>query len=167
MQVPKRRGEQFRKRETGAFLVTAETLARLQTQIARLKKELPALIVEVERTKENGDFSENAEYQDAKHALRRMHGRIASIADRLERAEVIGQGANATGTVHLGSTVTLETKGGQVTYTILGAFETNPGHGVISHQSPLGALLLGHSIGDVVTLTTPAGSTIFRILDIQ
>ena len=167
MQVPKRRSEESRRRESGAFFVTHEALERLQRLRVRLHGELPALIAEVERTKGFGDFSENAEYQDAKHTLRRRYGRLASIDDRLLRAEVIDHAGSPSGSIQLGSTVVLESGGKEQTYTILGPHETDPMRGRISHVSPLGALLLGRMAGDTVTLNTAIGARTYRIVSVR
>lgn len=166
MQVPKRRSEQSIKRESGPFLITAEGLARLEKQLNRLEKELPAMIKEVEHTKSHGDFSENAAYQDAKATLRRTHGRIASLKDRIKRAEIIEK-TSATDSVQIGSTVIVETNGKRFTFEILGSHESNPSKGRISNQSPLGQLLLGHKVGEEVALQLKDTSVVYKILEIR
>lgn len=150
MQVPKRRSELNVKRDTGPLLITAEGLARLEKKVERLKSELPAMIKEVERTKEHGDFSENAAYQDAKATLRRTYNRIASTEDKIKRATVIEKAPS--GEVGLGSTVVLEMSGKRVTFEILGPHEANPSAGRISNQSPLGQALLGRKVGEKVSV---------------
>jgi len=55
---------------------------------------------------------------------------------------------NANGRISLGSTVTFEMNGKEITYQILGVQEANPAHGKISHLSPLGQIMLGKAIGD-------------------
>ena len=85
MRVPKRKSEEFRKYnrpDNTPVFVTQEGLERFKRQLARLEKELPDLIAEVQRTGAFGDFSENAEYQAAKYLLRRTHGRIAALKDQ-------------------------------------------------------------------------------------
>ncbi len=167
MQVPKRRAEQYRRKDLGSVYLTAEGLARLQEQLAELQRELPALIQEVMRTKENGDLSENFEYQDAKHTLRRTHGRIASIKARIARAIIIKKDARPSGIVEIGSIVVLETGGKRITYEILGSHESDPSNGRISDRSPLGVLLLGRMAGDTVTLTTKTGSREYQIVEVR
>ncbi len=170
MRVPRRKSEEFRKYnrpDNSPVLVTLEGLERLQSQLARLDKELPDLIAEVQRTGAFGDFSENAEYQAAKYLLRRTHGRIASLKDRLNRIELITARGKHSDTVQIGSTVVLESKGRQFTYQILGSYESDPSKGRISHKSPLGAELLHHRIGDCVTIVTPKGNTLYRVLKIR
>lgn len=175
MQVPKRKSEQNRlRRDVGSVYLTAEGLARVQQELAELQRGLPAMIQEVMRTKENGDLSENFEYQDAKHTLRQTHGKIASLKARVARAVVITKDVKSSGMVEVGSTVVLEIGGSasggasnRVTYEILGSHESDPTHGRISDRSPLGALLLNRMVGDVVTLTTKTGSREYKILAIQ
>src|SRR3989338_5265423 len=124
MRVPKRKSEEFRKYnrpDNTPVFVTQEGLERFKRQLARLEKELPDLIAEVQRTGAFGDFSENAEYQAAKYLLRRTHGRIAALKDRLNRVELITAVAASADTVQIGSTVVVEIGGKQCEYQILGS----------------------------------------------
>ncbi|MBI4281697.1 GreA/GreB family elongation factor [Candidatus Uhrbacteria bacterium] len=167
MQVPHRRSEENKRRDTGSVYLTTEGVQRLQEQLVEFQRGLPAMIQEVMRTKENGDLSENFEYQDAKHTLRRMHGQVASIKARIARAVIITKDATPSTIVQIGSTVVVETAGKRVTYEILGSHESDPAHGRISDRSPLGALLLHRMAGDVVTLTTKIGSREYRIVEVR
>ncbi len=167
MQVPHRRSEQNKRRDAGSVYLTPEGLSRLHKQLLEIQGGLPAMIQEVMRTKENGDLSENFEYQEAKHTLRRMHGQVASIKARIARAVIIKKDASPSSIVEIGSTVVLETDGKRITYEILGSHESDPAHGRISDRSPLGVLLLGRMVGDVVTLTTKTGSRTYTILAVQ
>ncbi len=166
MQVPIRRSEQSIKRDSGPVMVTADGLARLQKELVELEKLPPALAKEVERTKEFGDLSENAAYQDAKHQLRRTYGRIESLKDRIKRAVIIEKTGN-TGTVQLGSTVVLEFNGKRVIFEILGHQEADPSHGRISDRSPLGQALMGRKVGDQVSLEVKTGAIEYKIVEIK
>lgn len=166
MQVPRRRSEQAVKRDTGPIMVASATLTKWQNQVAKLEKDVPAMIKEVERTKEHGDFSENAAYQDAKATLRRTYSRIESLKDRIKRAILIQKPA-ATSTIGLGSIVVLETGGKRFTFEILGQFEADPAHGRISDRSPLGQALLGRTIGDEVALDIKSGQVKYRIIEVR
>lgn len=136
--------------------LTEEGLRRLKEKLARLKRVLPDFIAEAQRTAEYGDRSDNAEYKEAKSILRRTHRQILSINDQIKRVVIIKSGTNASGTVQLGSIVVLEAEDGtQSTFLILGSRETNPAKGRISNQSPLGAALINHSKGDIVTIHLP------------
>ncbi len=163
--------------------LTEDGLRRLKEKLARLKSSLPALITETARTAAYGDRSENAEYKEAKSALRRTHGQIWNIEARLKRVQIINEGRNVSGVVELGSTLVLETDGSaastssgqagspqagkRITFQILGPHETNPDKGRISHLSPLGAALMHRRKGDAVKIATENGSRIYRILEIK
>ncbi len=155
-------------RDTSPLHLTAEGINRLQERLAGLKRVLPKYIAETQRTAAFGDRSDSAEYKEAKSTLRRTHRQILAIEDQLRRAVVIMTGRNKAGTVQLGSTVVLELPGGeQKKFEIVGPHETDPTGGRISHQSPLGAALLNHAEGDLVTIKTSGGLRDYRILEIR
>ncbi len=167
MRVPIRRSEilaQTKKQDD--HYVTRKAIARMNEERLRLLSERPALIEEVQRTAEEGDFSENAGYQAAKAALRRLNGRITWLEERLKHAIPIEEDAG-DGTVRIGSTVRLVTAERTMTVQILGAQEANPSRGSISHLSPLGAALLGHVAGDTVTVKTPEREMTYAIAAIE
>ena len=148
----------------------------MRERLARIKASLPALAEEAMRTAAYGDRSDSAEYKEAKGLLRRAHRQIFSLEDQLKRVTIIPSGPNTSGTVQLGCTVVLElvdpsghhdATPQRSIFQILGPFETNPGAGRISHQSPLGAALMGHIAGDVVNIETANGTRTYRIVEIQ
>jgi transcription elongation factor GreA len=141
----------------------------MQERLARLKSSLPTLAEEAARTAAYGDRSDSAEYKEAKGLLRRAHRQIFSLEDQLKRVVIIPSGPNTSGTVQLGCTVVLESAGSKTltTFQILGPYETNPGAGRISHQSPLGAALMGHAVGDAVDIETANGARRYRIVEIK
>lgn len=155
--------------------MTPEGVKRLTARLERLKRSLPAAIAETARTSAYGDRSDNAEYKEAKGILRRTHGQIFNIEDQLKRVVLISSGAGAAGTIQLGSTVIVEIQksGGassaatRKTFRILGSSETDPSRGRISHTSPIGAALLGHIAGDMVTIQTPGGTQEYKIIGVR
>lgn len=177
MRIPRRKLGGLRKRverpesvrgNDGPIHMTEHGLALLRGKLAQLKRALPDLIAEAQRTAAYGDRSDNAEYKDAKSTLRRTHGRIFTIEDQMKRVVIIKSGAGASSKVVLGSTVVLETEGGpKRIFRILGPYETNPTMGRISYQSPLGAALMNHITGDTITIQTLSGSKKYRILEIK
>ena len=167
MRVPKRKSEEKVKRENGPFLITAAGLDKLKHELVQAEKDLPEHIAEVERTKGFGDFSENAAYQDAKATMRRTHGRIARLQDRIKRAVIIEQRPNTSGKIEIGSTVVLQMAAKKFTFEILGFHEADPSTGRISDRSPLGRALLGHSAGETVTLEVKNGMVEYRIVKIR
>lgn len=167
MQIPKRRSDVLRKQSDEPIYLTEEGFTRLKEKLARLKRALPNLIAETQRTAAYGDRSDNAEYKLAKSSLRRTNWQILSIEDQIKRVSLIAPGPDALGRVQIGSTVMLETDGAEKTFRILGSAESDPVRGRISYQSPLGAALMGCAKGDSVTIKTTSGSRAYRILEIR
>lgn len=120
---------------------------------------------EVSRLAQNGDFSENAEYQIAKGKLRGLNRRILKLERQLAIAEIIApkQGER----VEIGHRVTVETEGIERDFTILGKNEIDLEKGIISYTSPIGAALIGMRVGDEVTIMLPKGEVLYRILNIS
>ena len=167
MQLPKRRSDQFKKMDDGPVYLTKQGKEKLERSLARLERDLPPAIAEVERTRKFGDFSENEEYKDAKRKMRSLHARVFSIKDRLKRAEIIKEGKNLSGVVEIGSTVKLKSNGTEKIFQILGSYESNPDTGRISEKSPLGAALLGHRVGELVSVEAKDNEVVYEILEIQ
>lgn len=145
--------------------MTQEKLHELQRDLVRLKKIQPEAAAEVARLAELGDFSENAEYQLAKGRLRGILAAMTRLEYEITNAQVIEQAD--TNTVQLGHRVTIENGGKQKTVTVLGSSEVDPERGVISYSSPLGAALMGHAVGDVVTVQLATKTVAYTIIQIQ
>ncbi len=168
MRLPLRKHERLKiHKDEGSLYLTKDGLEKLKHTLTDLQKvQLPQAIEDVKRTAEFGDFSENAEYQEAKGRLRRIHARIFSITEDLKRVSIITQDAHALGQVQMGSTVVLETNGTQKTYQIVGPHEANPVKGRVSHVSPLGSAVVGKSVGDRVSIKTTHGDVEYQIVSI-
>lgn len=132
--------------------LTASAVERMRKEIVRLLKERPVIIEEMQEAATQGDFSENAGYQSAKWALRRLNDRVTLLEQRIASAVVIHK--TESGTVSIGSRVVIEGPQGEKSYEILGSLESDPAHGRISHSSPLGAALMGKMAGDSVNVNT-------------
>ena len=177
MQIPRRQWSRRPPPNYEPAYLTPEGVKRLEARLARLKASLPDAIAETSRTSAYGDRSDNAEYKEAKGILRRTHAQIFNIEDQLKRVVVIlPPGADAAGTIQLGSTVMVEIKRGGAAsgttatrkiFRILGSSETDPSHGRISHTSPIGAALLGHVVGDTIAVRTPGGAQEYTIIEVQ
>jgi transcription elongation factor GreA len=175
MQIPRRQWSRRPPPNNDPVYLTPEGVRRLEARLARLKQSLPAVIAETGRTSAYGDRSDNAEYKEAKGILRRTHGQIFNIEDQLRRVVLISSGTDAAGTIKLGSTVIVEIEKDDAVsravarkrFRILGSSETDPGHGRISHASPLGKALIGHIVGDIVTVHTPGGTQEYKIIEVK
>ena len=153
--------------DDGPIDLTQEGAVRLRERLEHLKKILPDLAAETQRTAAYGDRSENAEYKEAKSALRRTQWQIWTLEDRLKRVVEIKTPRKPSGIVELGSTVVVEsTTGIKKTYKIVGPYETNPTQARISNQSPLGTALMYRKTGDVIRVRTPGGTQEYRIVEV-
>lgn len=132
-------------------LMTEAKFRELEKELEKLKKIQPQAARDVARLAEMGDFSENVEYQLAKGRLRGINHAILKLEYQLNHASIIPQPKQNT-TVQIGHTVTVVTGTKEKTYQILGSSETNPQKGIISHISPIGAAILGRTVGDTVTV---------------
>lgn len=126
----------------------------------------PRTIADMQEQAKNGDFSENAAYAIAKGRLRGINNRILELESFINQAQII-EPAKHTGKVELGCTVTVKVDGKQKVYHILGSAETNPGSGVISNHSPLGAALYGRAVGDMVTVKLANKEVVYKIVKIE
>lgn len=119
----------------------------------------------IERAKELGDLSENAEYSDAKEAQAFNEGRIAEITSLLKNLTVVsGRAKNEVG---MGSKVTVEADKTKKDFTIVSFNEADPLSGKVSNESPLGVAFLGKKIGDSVVVHTPKGDIKYKITAIN
>ena len=123
----------------------------------------------IKEAREQGDLSENAEYDAARDEQRDNEARIEVIENILKNVEVVDSSSTGAGsTVTFGSAVRVQDieLNEEMTYTIKGASEADVLAGSISNESPLGRGLLGAKTGDVVEIETPAGMLKFKILEI-
>ena len=153
MQVPHRKAGKF-THLTPDPLITQAKFEELSRRLEGLKTARPRAAAEVARLAELGDFSENVEYQLAKGKLRGINQGITDLEKQLINARIFSPKEN-TDTVQLGHTVTVESDGIQKTFQILGSTEIKPGQGIISHNSPLGAALIGKGVGDTAEIQLP------------
>ena len=133
--------------------MTKNGFDRLKAELHRLKTvERPKNVKDIEEARAHGDISENAEFNAAKERQSHIAGRIATVEDKLARAQVIDPSGQSSDQVRFGATVVLcdsETEE-EITYRIVGEDEAEPSRGTVSHVSPLAASLLGREVGDVV-----------------
>jgi transcription elongation factor GreA len=118
---------------------------------------------------EGGELVENAEYEDAKSEQAFLEGEIMRLENILASAEIIEDDPTSKDTVGLGDRVVVQEKGSRQTevFYLVGAAEADPTEGRISNQSPMGRALMGHKVGDKVTVKAPDGDLVFTIKKIQ
>lgn len=150
-------------------LLTYAGLKALEDELHDLKvnrrKEVAGKIKEA---REQGDLSENAEYDAAKDEQRDIEARIEELEKLLKNVEVVGQDEVDADTVGIGSRVKLYDveMDEEVEYTIVGSTEADALNGKISNESPVGAALIGSKVGETIVVETISGDLEFKILEI-
>ena len=149
-------------------LLTRAGLNKLESELHNLKVNKRQEIAEkIKEAREQGDLSENAEYDAAKDEQREIEERIVAIESLLKNAEVVD--AAEEGTINIGCKVKLFDKefDEEVEYMIVGSTEANSLQGKISNESPVGMALLRHRVGDEVTVETQAGVLEYKVLSVE
>lgn len=148
--------------------VTADGLEKLKAELKDLKTVKQRELAErLDAARQLGDLSENAEYHEAKLQLGMVQTRILVIEELLKKAVIIENEKDAGGNINVGSTIVVEASGKQRTFQIVGSNEADPAAGRISNESPLGSAFIGQKLGDDVTVTTPGGTTIYKIVEVK
>ena len=148
-------------------LLTYAGLQKLEDELHDLKvnrrKEVAGKIKEA---REQGDLSENAEYDAAKDEQRDIETRIEEIEKILKNAEVVVEDEVDVNKINVGCTVKVydEEFEEELEFKIVGSSEANSLQGKISNESPVGKALIGRSIGDVVEVETQAGVISYKVL---
>ena len=151
-------------------ILTYTGLRALEAELEELKvvrrKEVAQKIKEA---REQGDLSENAEYDAAKDEQRDIEARIEEIEKILKNADVVDEEEVDLDKISVGCTVLLYDVEfeEEVEYKIVGSTEANSLKGKISNESPLGKALIGKKVGDVVDAETPVGILQYKVLEIQ
>ena len=155
--------------EDNKRILTKESLAILQEELDELtvnrRKEIAAKIKEA---REQGDLSENAEYDAAKDEQRDIEARIEEIEEIIKNSIVLDEKSINFNKIHVGCTVTViekKSKKKQV-YQIVDSTKVNSREGKISYESPIGKALMDKEVGNVVEVTVPAGVFKYEIIDI-
>ena len=116
-----------------------------------------------------GDLSENSEYDEAKNEQGLVESRIAELEKCLKHARVIDESELSNDSISVGSHVKIKDEDGEEEeYDITGSTEADPLEGKISDESPIGAALIGHAVGDKVDVTLPNGTTVsYEVVEIS
>jgi len=144
--------------------MTDQELRSLRAELGELESTGRAEIAARIRTaREWGDLKENGEYHAAKEAQAHLETRILRLREQLRSAVVVE--ARSSDTVQHGSAVSVTDLGANSAreFKIVSPNEARPAEGLLSASSPVAQALLGHEVGDVVKVGTPAGTRQLRI----
>ncbi len=155
---------------TKEFKLSADRLEALKTELNYLKTVREKEVAEqIKEARSFGDLSENSEYDEAKNEQGKLYSRIAEIEAILSNYVVIEDHEKDPDAVRLGSRITvkdLQFKQKE-TYQVVGSQEGDPMNGRISEESTFGKALLGHKVGDKVTVEAPNGAIHYEIVKIE
>ena len=151
-------------------ILTYAGLKKIEDELELLKtvtrKEISQKIKEA---REQGDLSENAEYDAAKDEQRDIEARIEELEKTLKNVEVIDEDEEDLERINIGCRVQLQdlTEKEEVEYSIVGSTEADILNNKISNESPIGMALIGAKIGETVTVEAPDGEYKYKVLDIK
>src|SRR6188508_86943 len=140
-------------------------IKRFEDEVNALERELHMeLPKEIQRARELGDLKENAEYQAAKDRQGIVNARIDMLKKRIHEISIMNLDKLPHDKAAFGSTVHLqEDTGGKVVFTLVMPEEADATKGLISTSSPIGRAIVGKTVGDDLTVTTPNGIRNFEV----
>ena len=151
-------------------LLTAEGLRILEDELEDLKvNKRKEVSQKIKEAREQGDLSENAEYDAAKDEQRDIEARIEELEKILKNAEVVVEEDVDLDKISIGCRVKIHDYdfNEDVEYKIVGSTEANSLEGKISNESPVGKALIGAKKGQTVEVETQAGTFKYKVLEIQ
>ncbi len=151
-------------------LLTYGGLTKLEEELHDLKVvQRKKVAQKIKEAREQGDLSENAEYDAAKDEQRDIEARIEEIEKILKNAEVVVEDEVDLDTINVGCKVKVHDMEYEedLEFKIVGSTEANSLEGKISNESPVGKALIGSRLGDMVSVEMPAGEIKYKVLDIQ
>ena len=150
-------------------ILTFAGLKALEDELFELKVNKRREVAQkIKEAREQGDLSENAEYDAAKDEQRDIEARIEELEKLLKNVEVVDEDDVVLDTVSVGCRVKIYDAefDEEVEYQIVGSTEADSLNYKISNESPVGAALIGRKVGETVEVETQAGELIFKILEI-
>ena len=151
-------------------IMTYAGLKKLQDELQDLKvNQRREIAQKIKEAREQGDLSENAEYDAAKDEQRDIEARIEQIEQILKNAEVVDEDEVDLDVVDIGCLVrVLDIEyNEEEEYKLVGSSEASSLQNKISNESPFGKALIGAKVGDVVEVEAPAGVVKYKVLSIH
>lgn len=151
-------------------ILTYEGLKALEDELDDLKvNKRQEVAQKIKEAREQGDLSENAEYDAAKDEQRDIEARIEEIEKILKNAEVIVEEEVDLDKISIGCRVKILDieENEELVYKLVGSTEANSLKGKISNESPVGQALIGAKKGQIITVETQVGDLKYKILEIE
>lgn len=148
--------------------ISSDGLEKLKEEFQHRKTILRKEISEaLSVAKEQGDLSENFEYQDAKDRQADNEVRIGQLEQKISNSVIVDTKTGESD-VSVGSRFVVEQENGeQTSFEMCGSSEADPLSGKISNESPLGNAFLGKAIGESAEVKTPSGVKTYKIISIE
>lgn len=144
-----------------------------QSALEKVEAELDALIIkrkeiaeEIKKAREFGDLSENAEYHAAREAQSHNETEILRIREMLENYELVEESDGSSVSMNTELKILYVDDNEEDTIKIVSTIEADPFDGKLSNESPIGAGLIGRTVGDTIDVQTPGGPIQIKILEI-
>ena len=150
--------------------LTREGLQAYEEELNYLKEvKRHEIAQKIKEAREQGDLSENAEYDAAKDEQRDNEARIEELEKILKDVELVNEEDIDLGTINVGCQVRVMDKSAkqELEFKIVGSTEADSLRGKISNESPVGAALLGHKVGDTVKVETQVGVISYKVIEIH
>ena len=150
--------------------MTVEGHAALEIELQQRKSvERPSIIQAIAEARAHGDLSENAEYHAAKEAQGMNEAKIKELESFHSRAQVIDVSAMSGDKVKFGATIELvdEDTDEELTYQIVGEYESDATNGKVSIASPIARQLIGKEVGDSIEVRLPKSSRSYEVLKVS
>lgn len=151
-------------------ILTYAGLKALEDELENLRVVKRKEVAEkIKEAREQGDLSENAEYDAAKDEQRDIEARIDELEKILKNVEVVVEEEVDLEKINVGCTILVhdDEYDEEIEFKIVGSTEANSLQGKISNESPVGQALIGKKVGDVVDVETPAGNIRYTVLKIE
>ena len=152
-----------------ANYITPAGAERVRDELRRLIRiELPRLEVEAGGTEEASGARDKETRSKARRQVQEVKAHVQLLEEHVGRFEIVDTGGQDGDKVRFGARVTvIDGAGDERTYWICGVDEAEPGTGAVSWISPIAKALIGHEIGDEVTLRLPRGEQLLEIVEIE
>lgn len=152
------------------IVLTPQGYERIEKELEQLRTVARREVAErIRESKQFGELTENAEFEEAKTEQAFVEGRIRDLQAILQMARILEDEDIPTDRVGIGSVVTVcdIDSGDEWEFTLVGSVESDPDNDLISDESPIGEALLHKHVGEEVVVNVPAGKIRYRIKSIR
>ena len=152
------------------LMVTKEGLKKMKDELEYLvtvkRKEV---IDTIGTARAFGDLSENSEYDEAKNEQAKVEARIMELEEQLKHVKEVDESEIQTDAASIGTKIKVRNLSldKEIVYSLVGSMEADPFKMKISDESPIGRVLMGKKVGEIVSYDTPKGEFQLEILEIS